>query len=299
MASQETDLPWGRGPRMRGALTAAALVTLWLGLLAPAASAQTADSRWAAWLGCWTKDLGSAAQVPDWTKGTHVCVIPGTTASAINIVTITDNTMTSREVVDADGSRHPLNDVSCTGWRQATWSADGLRVLQRGESVCGDAKNGTFTGISSVSATGEWLDVLGVTSDGDTGVRTVRYRPWVGVSPALPAEVVSLLQAGTPAIDKARAAAAAPASVADVIEVARENRCRRNTGVARDRRPAVQSERESPAGTGRRQGARLGHRRHRGADLSQDVFPTGLARGSTKRLVFGDIAPGWRGRERR
>jgi hypothetical protein len=183
-----------------------------------AARAQTSavDQRWTPWLGCWSPDASLVTL--DWNRNRHVCVVPAS-ASAVDIVSIADGKMQSRERIDADGAPHPV--VDCSGTYRATWSPSGRQLFVKAESVCADRPKTSVSRIFAFSASGHWLDVSSVEATAGAGVHTVRYRPAYGPSPALPAGLAADLQARVSGIEQARSVASAPVRVADVAAVAR------------------------------------------------------------------------------
>jgi hypothetical protein len=71
-----------------------------------------------------------------------------------------------------------------------------------------------------MTATGEWLDVRGVSSYGSQNVRVARYRE-AGVPASLPAEIASVLRERGGGVETARVAAGAPIGASGVIEASR------------------------------------------------------------------------------
>lgn len=169
------------------------------------------DSRWLAYLGCW-EPIESVKSV--------LCVVPVAGASAVDFVTITKGLVTERERIAATGERVETNSSDCAGWRSAEWSAHGQRLYLRSEDVCAGASARRGTGLIAMSANGQWLYVQSATVAGQTGLRVERYRGVTG-EVALPTEVTDALRLGVSATRAARAAAAAPLSIDDVVEASR------------------------------------------------------------------------------
>lgn len=71
-----------------------------------------------------------------------------------------------------------------------------------------------------MTATGEWLDVRGVSSYGNQTVRVARYRD-AGIPGSIPAEVASALRERGGGVESARVAAGAPIGPTGVIEASR------------------------------------------------------------------------------
>jgi hypothetical protein len=175
------------------------------------------DRRWDAWLGCWSttqNGLTSAAAL--------VCVVPGSGAAAVDIVTIASGRVTSREHIEANGERRASQRDGCTGWETARWSADGRRVYVKSEHQCAAGATRTSDGLIAITPQGDWLDVISVTVAANTGVRALRHRPTVEPTD-LPAELAATLRTVAPArIRDARTTAVAPISTADIVEASRQ-----------------------------------------------------------------------------
>lgn len=171
------------------------------------------DTRWRAFLGCW-ESSGAALQ---W-----VCVIPapGGGTSGVDLVTVTDGKVTSRERVSATGERVTTERDGCRGWESAEWSGQGPRVYLRAEALCAGGAQRNTSGIIAMSPSGEWLYVESVRlGGGQTGIRVARYREASAGAP-LPAELAAPTLGAGGLWDKirARVAAGAPLTTNDVIE---------------------------------------------------------------------------------
>ena len=177
--------------------------------------------KWLAWVGCWTASVPGAsafATQPD--NGTLVCITPSAQgAETVDVTTVNDGKVVSTQRLDASGAERQVDAKGCTGVQRAAWSADERRVYLRSSSTC-DGLTSSTSAILSMTATGEWLDVRGVTSYGDQSVRVARYRD-AGIPSALPAEIASALRERGAGSETARITAAAPIGVAGVIEASR------------------------------------------------------------------------------
>lgn len=180
------------------------------------------DARWQAWYGCWSAAPDSAE--PRTGAGPRgqsavTCVTPAG-GSAVDVTTMAGGKVAARERIDASGAQRRFDRDGCTGWEKGEWAADGRRVYLRTELACANNVRRTGDGVLAFTRAGEWLDVRGATVGGYTGVRTVRYRPALEPS-GLPAEVAAALTGRSLGGETARAAASAPATTADVVEVTR------------------------------------------------------------------------------
>ena len=198
--------------------TPAALLTAALLLAPTAAPAQQAPAArvgWQALAGCWEPVAG-----PD---PAAVCVLP-LGGSVVEMVTVADGRVASRERLDASGERQPGTRESCAGWDRARWSADGRRLYLKSEHTC-DALQLRGSGVIAMPSPDEWIDVRGVgVVGGPVDVRMRRFRALAdaGVLPAELAREVAALGERSAVRAAARASAAAPLGTAEVIDASRE-----------------------------------------------------------------------------
>lgn len=196
--------------RMRWAILA--LGALLVARRGAAAQQGGADARWDAYLGCW-QPVGA----PDGARTSLLCIVPGADASAADLVTVTDGRETAREHLDATG-RHVANvRDGCKGWESGDWSADGERLYLHADFTCANGARQRSTALLALDANGDLLDVQGLESGKNTGVRVARYREATDPGP-LPPDVANAVGARTMAVDAARVAAAAPLTTDNVIE---------------------------------------------------------------------------------
>ncbi len=193
----------------RSLLVAAALLSAGA---APARGQSAAtDSRWLPYLGCWEPIEGSKSSL---------CVVPAAGTSTVDFVTVFKGQVTVRERIAATGAHIETSSGDCTGWRSAEWSAYGQQLFLRSEDGCPGARARSGTGVIAMSNNGEWLYIQSATVAGQTGLQVQRYRPAAG-DVALPGDLDSL-HLGISATIAARAAAAAPLGIDDVVEASRK-----------------------------------------------------------------------------
>jgi hypothetical protein len=184
---------------------------------ASTAFAQTGqpDTRWRPWLGCWS------TVSPSTTK--PVCVVPAPGTSAVDIVVVADGKVASREHVEASGERRRTERDGCTGWESAQWSSDSRRVYLQSEFECPAGQQRTSSGLIAMSPQGEWLDLVGVTLAGNTGVRVLHHRA-MGPTSIVPAEITAALQGTAPAFRDAavRVTVAGAIGTAEIAEASRQ-----------------------------------------------------------------------------
>jgi len=172
--------------------------------LAPLARAQApqTDPRWGAWLGCWapasapTGETAGTKQLsrPSSAAGALlVCIVPAAGSTGVDVATVADTQVVSRDRLEATGERRALDRDGCSGWESAQWSADGARVYLRSELACQGNLRRRSSGVMALSAEGEWLDVRSVSAGTRSNVRVLRYH----ASPlpeSLPPDVAAALR---------------------------------------------------------------------------------------------------------
>ena len=192
-----------------------------LGLLPQGASAQGAlDARWTAWTGCWQAEAPVTDATALTAAGPTVCVVPASTGSAVDIVTVVDGKVAGRETLNANGAQTPVTRESCSGFTTADWSADGRRIYRTAEYSCPGGFGRKSTGMIAMSPTGEWIDVEGLAVGSQEAVRVLRYRPMASLD-GIPAEVSSALEGRSFTTSTARMAAASDVSTAEVVEASK------------------------------------------------------------------------------
>ena len=188
-----------------------------------AAGARVADGQAAiygaglqAWVGCWSAE-------PWATRGEApppvVCFAPSADRNVAEVLTVQDGRIVSRETLDASGRARALEADRCTGTRAASWSRDGRRLFVRSSARCAGVPS-TTSGILTITAAGDWLDVEGIAAGGSTSVRVARYHD-VAAPAVLPASVRSALRAQALATRSVRLASSAPVRAEDVLEASR------------------------------------------------------------------------------
>lgn len=145
--------------------------------LAAAVEAQTPDSRWQPWLGCWTAGNTSGLGSPETNVAAGlVCVVPSANGAGVDLATVANGVVAHRERVNPTGARTPKTVDGCPGWESATWSADGRRLLLRSELVCANNVTVRGSGVFAISSKGEWILVQGNTVGANATARVVRYQ---------------------------------------------------------------------------------------------------------------------------
>ena len=191
-------------------VTLGILVGAWLIMAAPMAAAQQVDSRWAPWLGCW-RAVDEMATAP------VLCVVPLAGESAVEMLTIVDGRVVSRESIFADGQEHAVSRDECEGWERAEFSGDSHRIYIGSELNCGAGAHRSSTGVMSMVSPFEWLDVRTIDVDGQSVPWALRYR-LASQADFQAAGQGELFSAQGSQARMARRVASVPIAVDDVIE---------------------------------------------------------------------------------
>jgi hypothetical protein len=192
-----------------------------LGAVPAHAQAAQTDPGWQAWLGCWAPTAAQSRQQAAAARALLVCVIPAAGSAGVDVATVADTEVVSRERIEATGERHDVARDGCAGWESAQWSAEGARVYVRSELTCQGNLRRRSSGLMALSPEGEWLDVRAVTAGSRTGVRVLRYRA-APLPAALPADVAAALRGSEAARAGVPTPATAELTAADVAEASRQ-----------------------------------------------------------------------------
>lgn len=206
----------------------AGLVTLALPITMFAQGAPT-DPRWQGWIGCWRPaptpstpdDQVASLGLPTVDANVPLlCVVPAEGVSAVEMVTVADGKVVTRETIDASGTELSRERGGCAGVESARWSADARRVYLTSKFTCPGDLERTSKGLLAISSEGELLDVQGVSSGSGKSVRVARYRD-AGVPASLPAEIARAIDGRAMAIGASRTAAAAPITEIEIVDASR------------------------------------------------------------------------------
>lgn len=209
-------------------LAAAAATALLVAAPFTSALAQVAQSqaRWMPFSGCWVPEenaaIGSSAVV-----GTMVCIAPVAGTQSADVATIVNRQVLHTDRINVTGAHIEKTIDKCPGWESATWSADGRRLLMRSEFACGDSVKVKGSGVFSLNADGDWVQVQGTAVGLNANARVVRYRPAdVALVPGTvltdSAMVRTVPAENGFAMMSVRQAAGAPATVAAVLDLSKQ-----------------------------------------------------------------------------
>jgi hypothetical protein len=207
--------------RVNSILKYAAVTMLVVAVATPSAAQNArADGRWQAWLGCWTP-AGTLIRVVGKSNNAVVCVVPTSTPSAVDVLTVSGGKIIDRTHVDTDGQPHALAKEGCTGWQSAKWSPSARRVYLKSEFNCNGAPTAHVSAVYAMAGSGDWIDVQGMRVEKNSGVHAVRYREAADPGP-LPEEITQKLQGHTMARTAAMLAVTGSPSFGEVEEASKE-----------------------------------------------------------------------------
>ncbi len=181
-------------------------------LPALALRAQSTDTPWAAFFGCWM-----SADSTTFVAKPVTCIAPATENGFAALVVTRRGTETLRDItLLANGERVPREDARCTGWEAASFSEGGARLYIVGESTCGTSPTVRRSGLYAILPNGDLLEAAGFRIDNGERLEVERLRlvPASQLVEPLASEMGSLMRA----VEAARLAAAQPLRVDDVIE---------------------------------------------------------------------------------
>lgn len=184
-------------------------------LAQPAANSVQTDARWYAWLGCWAPDASS--NTARTTSPSTTCIVPVAGSRGVDALTIVGGTVVTRDRLDTGGKPHPVDGQGCKGTESTSWSASGRRVYLQASYTCAGGTPGSSTTIFAFSPNGEFLRVERVRSGGGSIVSVDRLHSTRAPS-LLTSDAARSIERQQLAITTARAAAAAPITVDEIID---------------------------------------------------------------------------------
>lgn len=139
--------------------TGATLAALTLIALPGATQAQEGDSRWLPWAGCW-----EPASAEPGANG-MLCFRPD--AEGVELLTVENGTITSTEVLRADGIARERSAEGCLGTESVRFADDGRRIFLQSEQRCEGGASRTASGIIAMVSPSAWIDVKSVDVEGE------------------------------------------------------------------------------------------------------------------------------------
>jgi hypothetical protein len=156
-----------------------------LTLCAFPAQAQTPDTRWSPWLGCWElvpeeappspRLADPVAEPPSEDPPPRICVTPA--ADGARFETTVPGQPPVEYTIVPNGSDRPVSETDCQGTQRSEWSRDGQRLFGHAKLTCAsDRTPRQVSNVAMLAPDGQWLDVQSVTVAGRESVRVRRYR---------------------------------------------------------------------------------------------------------------------------
>ena len=173
-------------------------------------AAQDLDGRWMAFLGCW-------APIGEATDSGLLCVRH--VEDGVELFTVVAGEITTSDVMVANAEQRPRSMEGCEGWETSEFSADGRRVFTRSEFVCGEGRPRASSGVMSLTAPTQWLDVRSVDVGGEQVAWVQRYQ-LAGPERMAEAGVDDATQGLGLAVRSARMSASRRITLAEVREAA-------------------------------------------------------------------------------
>lgn len=184
--------------------------------------AQSSDTPWAAFVGCWQPIDDDASDAASTTGGAMfstpiTCIVPDAEqAFAAQLITTRGGETLRTVTLLADGTRVSRTDAQCTGWDVASFSDDGARIYLTGETTCGASAPVRTSGIMTLLPNGTRLMVSGTQTPEGERLRVERssFSYGRGLNGAM-ADALLLLTQST---GQARFAASRALRLSDVME---------------------------------------------------------------------------------
>jgi hypothetical protein len=199
--------------RVAGELALVAAVLA--GTIGAQSSRSGLDQRWAPWLGCWQADNAPASG--EASQSVLTCVTPLSGSSGVLALTVSHGRVTEHRRLVADGRPASFDENGCKGTRTVEWATTGHRVYMRSSYTCSVGLSGTSSTILALTPNGEWIETETVRA-GQGSIEHVDHWRDAGIPRGLPTEVANALDTRRLAVTTARASAAAPPSVDEVLD---------------------------------------------------------------------------------
>ena len=180
------------------------------GLVPSVVTAQSVDSGWLPWVGCW-EAAGVGEEAP------MLCVRPASDSRAMEFITWSEGEVISTETILADGVSRDSDREGCVGFEEARFSEDGHRVYLSSNYVCEDGVERGATGILAMMNPMEWVDIKVVEEAGERVPWVLRYR-LASASKVEAAGMTNLVAPMASEVKTARIIASARITEEDLIE---------------------------------------------------------------------------------
>lgn len=131
----------------------------------PAVAGELATAGTLAWLGCWRLDevVDEIAEEDEVSKPADasqlLCLEPGGAPNSLSMSAIVDGKVVAQEMLIADGTRRPVSEGGCSGWKRSRLSADQRRLYLQSETTCEGGNQSNLSGASLIVSTDHWVDI--------------------------------------------------------------------------------------------------------------------------------------------
>jgi hypothetical protein len=179
--------------------------------LPQAAGAQVVADEWLPWLGCW-QPVDAPADAP------ITCVRPA--GEGVELIAVTEAGVVAVRPLGPDGVARQSTLDECSGVERAWFSGDGTRVYLEAERTCpGDATRAS-RGLMAMLDHDRWIEAQAMEVRGRTVAWIQRYdlAPRARVHALGQGDLLALVDQRAPLIAAARAVAATPIGVDEIIE---------------------------------------------------------------------------------
>lgn len=173
------------------------------------------DTRFQPWVGCWRTALDYTRSIPE-RAPTNACIAPSREIpGSVDVIFFRNGEMISRNALPLPGESRVRTIDGCSGRETSRWIAGNTRLVTQAEFTCSGGVKRSETGLMSITADGNWLQVQQLVV-GESEVATSAMYTFDS-SEMLPAGVAL----GTVVSNSSlRLAAGSPASESQVVEIA-------------------------------------------------------------------------------
>lgn len=200
---------------VRSALLAAGVLLAASPLRAQRDSNVRIDEHWRAYVGCWASFTAGRS-------GPMVCVVPTSSASTVDFVTVVRDSIVSTIPISVTGGRITRTRDGCKGWESARWSLDERRLYTNSEFTCADGVKQTSSGLIAMREADAFSRIDGIRTRGAVRTRVVQFELTMD-STLYPAAIASRMpSAASMQSFAARMEASVEVSTADVVDASKD-----------------------------------------------------------------------------
>ncbi len=178
----------------------------------------TVAAQWLPFLGCW-----APANAADRTKAPLLCLASTPSIATVEMLTVINDSIVSRQLIDGSGQRTDFKRDGCTGVEAGTWSLNERAFYSRSEFTCDGGEQFTSSAVLAMTSANTFSRVEGVRTRSNTkaspntGVRIASFVS-VGDTITIPAEIRMRIPAASAVrVWAARVDSRTPLEIADVV----------------------------------------------------------------------------------